>query len=141
MKESSFWQLIRKNLSNVHLQRIETGGTGRGIPDFNGCSDGVEFWVELKVVNAGKKIGLRPEQVGWLIQRTRHGGNTYILVRTPDAQIYLYPGKDAREVMDEGLRRAPLLCLQKPYDWEALQTTLVNTEGMVSGNITCHPVS
>ena len=47
----------------MHVQRIETGGTGRGIPDFNACCEGTEFWVELKVVNSGKKIGLRPNRL------------------------------------------------------------------------------
>ena len=126
MKESAFWQLVKKNLPNTHLQRIETGGTGRGIPDLNGCYKGVEFWVELMVVIAGIKIWLRPEQIGWLVKRSMHGGRSFVLVRTPDAQIYLYPGKDAREVLEEGLRRAPLLCLPKPYDWPKLLTVLVD---------------
>lgn len=126
MKESAFWQLVKKNLPNTHLQRIETGGTGRGIPDVNGCHNGVEFWVELKVVNAGKKIRLRPEQIGWLVKRSIHGGRSFVLVRAPDAQIYLYPGKDAREVLEEGLRREPILCLAKPYDWPKLLAFLAD---------------
>lgn len=120
LKESAFWQLIRKNLKNVHLQRIETGGTGRGIPDLNGCSDSIEFWAELKVVNSGKKIALRPEQIAWLIQRSKHGGRTFIIVRAPTSDIYLYKGEDAREVLDEGLRKDPVLTLRKPYDWDSL---------------------
>ena len=124
MKESAFWQLIKKNLKNVHLQRIETGGRGRGIPDLNGCSDSIEFWAELKVVNSGKKIALRPEQIGWLLQRTKHGGRTFIVVRTPAADIYVYKGADAKSVLDEGLRKEPLLSLSKPYDWEMLLDAL-----------------
>jgi hypothetical protein len=31
----------------VHFQRIETN-VGLGVPDVNGCGDGVEFWLELK---------------------------------------------------------------------------------------------
>lgn len=111
----------------MHVQRVETGGTGRGIPDFNACCDGVEFWVELKVVNSGKKIGLRPEQVGWLVKRSMYGGRCFVLVRTPDADIFLYKGSDAREIADEGLRLKPLLILSKPYDWEALKTTLLSS--------------
>ena len=124
MKESAFWQLIKKNLKNVHLQRIETGGTGRGIPDVNGCSDSIEFWAELKVVNSGKKIRLRPEQIGWLIQRSKHGGKTFIIVRAPNSHIYLYNGEDAKEVLDEGLRKHPILTLIKPYDWDSLLETM-----------------
>ena len=127
MKESAFWSLVNKNLNSMHVQRVETGGTGRGIPDFNACCDGVEFWVELKVVNSGKKIGLRPEQVGWLVKRSMYGGRCFVLVRTPDADIFLYKGSDAREIADEGLRLKPLLILSKPYDWEALKTTLLSS--------------
>jgi hypothetical protein len=35
----------------VHFQRIETN-VGLGVPDVNGCGDGVEFWLELKVSSA-----------------------------------------------------------------------------------------
>ena len=126
MKESAFWSLVNKNLSNMHVQRIETGGTGRGIPDFNACCKGVEFWVELKVVNSGKKIGLRPEQIGWLVKRSMNGGRCFVLVRTPEAEIYLYKGKDARQVADEGLRMTPYLCLKKPYDWNLLVKTFLD---------------
>jgi Holliday junction resolvase len=125
LKESAFWGLVNKNLSNMHIQRIETGGTGRGIPDFNACCEGTEFWVELKVVNAGKKVGLRPEQVGWLVKRSMCGGKCFVLVRTPTAEIYLYKGEDARQVADDGLRLTPELCLKKPYDWELLIKTFL----------------
>lgn len=125
MKESAFWSTVSKNLTGMHIQRIETGGTGRGIPDFNACCDGVEFWVELKVVNAGKKIGLRPEQVGWLIKRSKTGGRCFVLVRTPDAEIFLYKGDKAREIVDEGLRLEPELKLTKPYDWDKLNKYLI----------------
>tara|TARA_R110000751_G_scaffold10438_1_gene38193 strand:- start:474 stop:854 length:381 start_codon:yes stop_codon:yes gene_type:complete len=126
VKESAFWSLVNKNLSNMHVQRIETGGTGRGIPDFNACCEGTEFWVELKVVNSGKKIGLRPEQIGWLVKRSMNGGRCFVLVRTPEAEIYLYKGKDARQVADEGLRMTPYLCLKKPYDWNLLVKTFLD---------------
>ena len=37
-KEASLWQLLRENLSKeVHYQRIETGGTAKGVPDVNLC--------------------------------------------------------------------------------------------------------
>ena len=36
-KEKNLWLLIRENLKGVHLQRIETGMTGAGVPDVNGC--------------------------------------------------------------------------------------------------------
>ena len=36
-KEKNLWALVRDNLLGFHLQRIETGLTGSGVPDVNGC--------------------------------------------------------------------------------------------------------
>ena len=55
-KEKKLWLLVRDNLKDFHLQRIETGMTGSGVPDVNGCYAGVEFWLELKDVPAGMFI-------------------------------------------------------------------------------------
>jgi|TARA_Y100000114_G_scaffold85727_1_gene79229 Holliday junction resolvase len=128
LKERAFWNLVNVNLQNLHIQRIETGGTGRGIPDFNACCEGVEFWVELKVVNSGNKIGLRPEQAGWLLKRAKHGGKCFVLVRTPKAEIYLYKGEQSREIIDNGLKEKPVLILTKPYEWEKLINSFTFTE-------------
>ena len=50
-KEKNLWLLMRTNLPSIHLQRIETGMTGAGVPDVNGCAKGKEFWVELKEIH------------------------------------------------------------------------------------------
>ena len=55
-----------------------------------------------------------------MIQRAKHGGRTFIIVRAPNSDIYVYKGEDAREVLDEGLRKHPVLTLCKPYDWDGL---------------------
>ena len=47
-KEKNLWALLRDNIKEVHWQRIETGMTGSGVPDVNGCAKGKEFWIELK---------------------------------------------------------------------------------------------
>jgi Holliday junction resolvase len=73
-------QLFQKHLPGADWQRIETGGTGLGIPDLNGCHAGVEVWVENKWTN-GWKVKVRPEQVGWLERRARHGGRVFVAVR------------------------------------------------------------
>ena len=49
---------MRTNLPQIHLQRIETGMTGAGVPDVNGCAKGKEFWVELKEIHSGKSKAL-----------------------------------------------------------------------------------
>jgi len=37
-KESQLWTLVKENLpKDAHVQRIETGLTGKGVPDLNYC--------------------------------------------------------------------------------------------------------
>lgn len=104
-------------------QRIETGGTGRGIPDVFGAYDEVCCWVELKVAK-GNKVLLRPEQVAWLIKFGQTGLPTFILVGTDKRKMYLFSGLEAILVKDLGLKAEPLLLLTAPYDWEKLQEVL-----------------
>lgn len=107
--------LFRERLPQVHWQSIETAGTGRGVPDSNGCYAGVEFWVEYKVTD-GYAVELRPEQVGWHCQRSRAGGRTFVAVRrrclagprkAAADELWLLPGRLAREVRSMGLRELP----------------------------------
>ena len=69
-KESLLWKQLRDNLPKVHWQRIETGITGAGVPDVNGCLDGKEVWVELQRVK-GRQIGLRPMHIAWFATRPK----------------------------------------------------------------------
>ena len=55
----------------MHFQRIETN-VGLGVPDVNGCGDGVEFWLELKV-SSNKQSSLSKYQKAWIIRRGRVG--------------------------------------------------------------------
>ena len=41
-------QLEMRYIRDCHWQSVETWSTGQGVPDVNGCIDGVEFWVENK---------------------------------------------------------------------------------------------
>jgi hypothetical protein len=105
-------QLFQANLRGFHWQRIETGGTGLGIPDLNYCCRGVEGWVELKLTQAWS-VPLRPEQVGWLMRRSRAGGRCHIAVRrrapagqrrTACDELWLLPGGMAQAAKEAGLR-------------------------------------
>jgi len=99
-------KIFRERLPQVHWVSIETGGTGRGIPDSNACYNGSEWWVEFKLTN-GWAVNLRPEQIGWLLQRTRAGGRTFIAIRRRADELWLFEGAFARELKDYGLRGAP----------------------------------
>ena len=123
--ESNFWGLIRSHLPyGCDFQRIETGSTGRGIPDVNLCYGGKEIWVELKIVN-GRKIDLSPEQVSWAHRRWRAGGTSYIMARYmtdgprvgKNDRIILWEGKFAPLVKADGIDYAPCAQWDRPFPW------------------------
>lgn len=120
---------FRKHLPGFHFQSIETGGTGRGIPDTNyacefcagkshstliyGAFVGVEGWIEYKTTD-GWVLGLRPEQVGWIARRARMGCRVWVAVRRQHRggkrrgaacdELWLVPGRHVIQVQDAGLR-------------------------------------
>lgn len=121
-------QIFRKHLPDFHWQGVETGSTGRGIPDDNYCCRSVEGWVEGKATS-GNKIDMRPEQVGWIERRRRAGGRVFIAVRRQTQTgprrgpatdgLYLFPGEEARALADNGLlgSKPILVCAGGPASW------------------------
>lgn len=127
-------KLFQEHLPIVHWQSIETGMTGRGIPDTNGCVDGVEFWIEYKQTS-GYTVTLRPEQIAWLLRRERAGGHTFVAVRRKCSagprraaadELWLIPGAMAREARDGGLR---------PLEYD--ESVLVHHGGPAAWNWKC----
>lgn len=96
-----------------HWQSIETGGTGRGVPDSNFCVGGVEGWVEFKKTE-GWTVDLRTEQIGWLLERSVRGGRCFVVIRRKNQggprrgasvdEVWIYRGAMARRLKLEGLR-------------------------------------
>ena len=127
-KEKNLWLLMRKNLPDMHLQRIETGMTGAGVPDVNGCAKGKEFWVELKEIHSGNKLTLRPMQIAWLAKRASHGGQVFVMARKNDEiKLYHVDGLTGiQELVDGGYKSKALLTLTIPYDGGALNTALLS---------------
>lgn len=118
-------------LLGFHMQSVETGGTGQGIPDTNFCVNdpahcppigrtfsGIEGWVEYKSTS-GWTVDLRPEQIGWIERRVRVGGRVLIAVRRrhgggprlgrPVDELHLLPGRVARLARIGGLRAPEVL--------------------------------
>jgi len=105
-------QLFRKNLPEFDWTSIESGGTGRGIPDSNYCHKGIEGWVEWKQTT-GHIVTLRSEQIGWISRRCRFGGRVFIAVRQRaiagarrEARdvLWLFPGHYATAAKLHGLK-------------------------------------
>lgn len=92
MKESEFWALLKRGFSTdpaIHACRVENE-SGSGMSDVNACRNGVERWIELKVVH-GNWVHFRNSQRSWIVKRTAAGGVVWILVRDGDA-IFICPG-------------------------------------------------
>jgi hypothetical protein len=108
--------IYRRKLPQIDFVSVETGGTGRGVPDCNGCLDGVEFWCEFKQTQ-GSAVGLRPEQIGWALRRIRHGGRVWIAVRRKDDELWMVWGQWAAELKTHGLRGLQMTPLNDLWMW------------------------
>lgn len=96
MMDGGLRQLFRSHLKEAMWQSIETGGTGRGIPDTEYCfAGGRSGWIEFKQTE-GWTIGLRPEQIGWIERRARYGGRVFIAVRRKKLQLWILDHRIAR---------------------------------------------
>ena len=106
----------------IHWQRIECW-TDKGVPDVNFCLQGREYWVECKWVptKSGKVFShkLQPEQCAWLLARSRAEGSAWVLARRGDV-FRLYPGREARSLVDQGWNGRYLHEMEKPWEWNMI---------------------
>lgn len=121
------WEPLRKACPQVDWLRLENL-VGTGQPDVNGCLNGVDAWVENKVVK-GHRIIFRPKQPAWLIRRMLHGGRVFVLARREDIFL-LYGGRGLSDLLHSMWPLAdgdlvadwraaqPVLVMAKPWDWE-----------------------
>jgi hypothetical protein len=138
MIDGGLRKIFRSNLPEFHWVSVETGLTEQGIPDSNFCVEGREGWLEYKET-ATNRVGLRPEQIGWLERRSRAGGLTFIAVRfrhgggprkgVPVDSLYIYPGAAARSVALLGLRSNSLLAAfhgggPSRWPWDTIRNLL-----------------
>lgn len=126
-KEASLWQLLRDNLSKeVHYQRIETGGTAKGVPDVNLCYRSREVWIELKSIT-GNKLNLSEFQIVWMHNRDQSGGKCLILVKK-GKQIRAFDVADyeLEDFLDGKVKWNSefYYSLTPPYDWEDFHSFL-----------------
>ena len=100
MKEASLWQWLaklRRTHQPIHIERIENR-VGVGVPDVQGCYNGIPFMVELKVApkptkpNTPVKIVLRESQREWHSDRLAAGGRSFFLVQVGKTRYLLQWG-------------------------------------------------
>lgn len=129
--------IFQKKLIDFHWQGVEIGGTGRGVPDSNYCSDGIEGWIEFKLSGAWS-VDLRPEQIAWIERRTRARGRVFIVVRRKGEggprigpkfdELWLYRGADVRALAVGGMKELPpegrWAGGVARWDWEAVRKIL-----------------
>lgn len=90
MKEKTHvYELLKNNIRDVDWQRIENVA-GTGVPDANGCCQGIEFWSESKISTNGQ-YKLRPDQSAWLTRRYNCGGRVFITSREGDCLSIFRP--------------------------------------------------
>tara|TARA_R110002020_G_scaffold94037_3_gene226674 strand:+ start:187 stop:576 length:390 start_codon:yes stop_codon:yes gene_type:complete len=125
-KESQFWALLKPHIpKEAHVQRIETGGTGRGVPDVNYCQQGIEIWIELKSIK-GLKSELSPFQIAWIYNRIKAGGNCFVLIRK-NKEIKLFQPSTLEEIQKLNWKSESALTLNAPYEWDALFKFILNS--------------
>lgn len=132
MTDGNLRKIFQTRLPEAHWQSIETWSTGQGVPDVNGCLDGIEFWIEFKLT-AGWTVHVEAHQISWLERRTRAGGRCFVAVRrTVPAgprrglatdELWLFPGIAARQLAEHGLKTAQALLITGggPARWDWIQ--------------------
>ena len=143
MADGDLRSIFRKKLPHFHHVSVETGSTGRGIPDMEYCYNGQSGWVEFKRTG-GWTVDLRPEQVAWLLRRSRAGGRCFVAVRRqtlagprkgpPADELWLLRGSAAAELKLGGLKKAPPNAVvglwengPAKWDWAAIERALLTT--------------
>lgn len=116
--ENGLWQAIKAKPKPGDWHRVEAGLICPGLPDVNACVDGHEFWLELKAVSRGFAIGLRREQVPWILRRCTNGGTVWVVVRlVMSREIYLYHGLQIKQLKKTGTRLDPVVkCAREDLD-------------------------
>ena len=124
--ESKLWQLVRKNLPDIHWTRIESW-VNQGVPDCYGILEGTSVFVELKVTKSNK-INLSPFQKNWLYNHYLQGGRSFILLQ--------HLGQRALYLFSSSILHSPLRIDSKheykcslpagSAAWAAIQDTLLH---------------
>jgi hypothetical protein len=102
MSDDELRKIFRRHMPGVDWQAVETGSTGSGVPDLNGCRVGVEFWLEMKQATHWR-ITIRPMQVAWCERRLRNGGRVFCAVRRAHDELWLFNAWAMRRLMTERL--------------------------------------
>ena len=106
--EANFWNTIRNNLpKGSQAWRLENR-VAAGMPDCYIMIDGHPLWIELKVAKSNS-VRLSPQQIAWHVSHSHAGGHSLVLVkRSIQGTLFLFEGREARDVASRGLLSEPI---------------------------------
>lgn len=84
--------IARAKKDKIDIMKVQAT-TMSGVPDLNACRDGVEVWIEMKLVTS-KGVLLRPEQWAWGHRRSAFGGRVFVMAVSLDrlyTHVFTFP--------------------------------------------------
>ena len=127
--ESKLWQMVRKNLPDIHWTRFESW-VNQGVPDLHGICDGINIFVELKVTFSNK-INISPFQKVWNIKHTLHGGRSFIMLQhLSQRALYIFPCSVLHSSLSITPSTAPQYRVELPASpaaWAAIHEHLLHS--------------
>lgn len=84
--EQALVKYVQDRMSGCEMTRIESHGTGNGIPDMYVTHRGFSYWIEFKnmprcsIFDRSWKVAWRPGQQAWMLRNTRMYANGYCSV-------------------------------------------------------------
>jgi len=130
MTEAQFSSLIKKNI-DCHWCRVENM-VSAGMPDANAACNGVERWIELKIVK-GNYLLFEWSQINWFASRKKQGMSNIRVMARDDCSIILINSDDIdredvhRKAHKAGLKIDDDLVFKryyKPWNWEQIKNDL-----------------
>ena len=79
LPEQRVWDSLRRHMPEDFLPQRHEDKYSPGIPDLSFVWRGVQGWIELKA--ARPQLLMRPEQVRWMLRRSREGVPCILLAR------------------------------------------------------------
>jgi len=130
LTEKKLYALLNQHFKDelgAHGMKVEPHAMP-GVADANWCIDGIEVWVELKVLRSNQfRKPLGKEQVVWLIRRCRAGGRAWVLAHDEGRnRLLLWNGRYARALAQRRPVDVPCQLIQeKPYRYKMLAERMV----------------
>ena len=117
MTEKNLRLLLQRRLPpQTHFCPMENT-SGPGTPDLNCCLNGIDVWIELKVVVGKRKLRFQKPlsfaQRNWLVSRARAGGVGFLLARH-EQHILIWKGRTLAQCNPDEVLQKLTPCYRLP---------------------------